>query len=254
MQQIKANQDVTIQPWERVDDLQFKGLRIIQNPKAFCFGMDAVLLASFVKIRKGDKVVDFGTGTGILPLLLHGRFPENEFSAFEVQQKMSDMATRSVLLNGLADKIAVYGEDLRQAPKILTHLSRQVVVCNPPYGKSGSTMESRETSIRLARHEEEGLLKDIIRSAQLLLKNHGRLYMIFPTQRMVELIDAMRSEKIEPKRMRFIYPKVSKAPNLFLIEGIKGAKPGILWENPLIIYHENGEETQELKEIYHKNT
>ncbi len=252
--QQEAASNLLVNAWERVDDLQFKGLQIIQNTRAFCFGMDAVLLSSFVQVRKGDKVVDFGTGTGILPLLLHGRYPENKMTAFEIQKEMADMAHRSVQLNGVEDQITVYGEDLRQAPKILGHLSQQVVVCNPPYGKKGKAMESKEEGIRLARHGEEGLLRDIIKSAQLLLQNRGRLYMIFPVSRMVELLDEMRFEKIEPKRMRFIHPKISKTPNLIMVEGMKGANPGLMVERPLVVYEEDGRETRETKEIYHKKS
>ena len=237
---------------ERVDDLQFKNLKIIQNPKGFCFGMDAVLLASFVTIRKGDRVVDFGTGTGILPLLLYGRYPDTTFSAFEIQKHMADMAERSVKLNGLEEYIKIYHEDIKNAPKVLSHLSREVVVCNPPYGKAGSTMVNRSSGVSIARHEQADLLAGIIRSAQLVLKGFGRLYMVFFSSWVLELCDEMRKEKIEPKSIRLVYPKQSKKPNIVLVEGIKGARPGLNVEKPLVVYDEEGGETAEIKEIYHK--
>ncbi|NLB89907.1 MAG: tRNA1(Val) (adenine(37)-N6)-methyltransferase [Clostridiales bacterium] len=237
---------------ERVDDLQFKGLKMIQDPKKFCFGMDAVLLSSFVELRKKEKVVDFGTGTGIIPLLLHGRFPEATFTAFEIQKDMADMARRTVAMNGLENSIYIVNEDLRKAPQILSHLSQNVVVCNPPYGKKGTTIPSQTNSVALARHETDCTLAQLLKSAQLLLKGHGRLYMVFPANRMLELTEGMRQEKIEPKRLRFVYPKATKAPYLLLVEGVKGAKVGLKWEKPLIVYDDRGEETEEIRKIYHK--
>ena len=237
---------------ERIDDLQFKGLKIIQNPKAFCFGMDAVLLSSFVELRPKDKVVDFGTGTGILPILLYGRYPNNTFHGFEIQSAMADMAKRSILLNQLENQIIIHQADLRNSPKILGNISQDVIICNPPYGKADGTIKNSEKTIALSKHEEGELLFDIIKSGQLLLKHLGRFYLVFPANRLFELVQVMKKEKIEPKRGRMVCSMASKAPYLVLMEGKKGAKPGFTWEKPLIVYNDKGEESEEIKRIYHK--
>lgn len=241
-----------VHPQERVDDLQYKGLRIIQNPKAFRFGMDAVLLSDFVHVRPGDRVVDFGTGTGILPILLSGRVNRATFSAFEIQADMADMARRSVVLNTLEDRIEVFPMDLRESPVRLGHNSQDVVVCNPPYGKQGSTLKNPNESLSAARHEGDCSLGEIVKSAQLLLKNGGRLAMVFPAFRMLELFDTMRQVKLEPKRVRLVYPDEKTPPNILLAEAVKGARSQLHWLSPLIVHDEMGRETAEIDRIYHR--
>ena len=239
----------TLAPHERIDDLQRNGLRIIQQSKQFRFGMDAVLLANFTQVRKRDHVMDFGTGTGILPLLLSQDEPTATFTALEWQADMVDMAQRSVALNGLQERICVQHMDIRQAH---TLPKAQVVVCNPPYGKQGSVLPNENKGICLARHETQCTLADILKSASQVLGHHGRLSMVFPAHRVLELCDEMRKVRIEPKRLRMVCAKVSKPPYVVLVEGLKGAKPMLHWEAPLVVYHENGTETKELMQIYHK--
>ena len=237
---------------ERVDDLQRNGLKIIQNPSAFCFGMDAVLLADFTAVRPGDQVADFGTGTGILPVLLSQKDSKAMFYAFEIQKDMADMASRTMALNGLAHRITVYGEDLRDAAKAIGHGRMDAVVCNPPYGKQGSTLGSESPALQIARHETGIHLSEIISAGAAVLRNLGRLSMVFPAARMLELCDALRSCRMEPKRLRMVCAKADRAPYLVLLEAMKNARPALAWQPPLIVYEQDGRETEELQRIYHR--
>ncbi|MBQ8537228.1 MAG: tRNA1(Val) (adenine(37)-N6)-methyltransferase [Clostridia bacterium] len=214
--------------------------------------MDAVLLADFAQIRPHDRVVDLGTGTCILPLLLSGREPSSRFDAVEIQPDMADMAERSVKLNQLQERIAVHCADMAQAHILLGQCQRSLVVCNPPYGRQGETLLNPSEGKRLARYEESCTIHTVCQSAARLLKNGGRFCVVFPAQRMLELMDALRSVKLEPKRFRLVYPKASKAPNLVLLEAIKDAKPMLHPMPPLIVYNQEGEPTAELRRIYHQ--
>lgn len=238
---------------ERVDDLQRNGLLIIQNPAAFRFGMDAVLLADFASIRPGDQVADMGTGTGILPVLLSQKDASARFHAFEIQEDMAEMAGRTMRLNGLEQRITVYAMDMRKAAEAIGVESMDAVVCNPPYGKEGSALPSETRALHLARHESGISLGEIVEACARVLRNHGRLSMVFPAARMLELCDALRSKRLEPKRIRMVCAKADRAPYLVLVEAMKNARPALAWLAPLVVYHPDGSETQELKRIYHKD-
>jgi len=235
---------------ERVDDLQNNSLHILQKPAGFCFGMDAVLLAHFTRLRANDHIADMGTGTGILPILMSQMEPTARFDAFEWQPDMADMAKRSVQLNHLETRIAIHTEDLRNAPQIIGRESVNGVVCNPPYGKQGSVILSQTGAQCLARHETDCTLADIVRASSAILRNQGRLWMVFPAARMLELLDALRENRLEPKQMRMVCAKLTKAPYLLLVEAVKNAKPMLKWLPPLVVYHEDGTETSELRAIY----
>lgn len=237
---------------ERIDDLQFLNLRIIQREGAFCFSMDSVLLADFAMARARDVVVDFGTGTGILPLLISGRAEKTTFHAFEIQADMADMAARSVKMNGLEDRIAIYHDNLINAAKRLGHACADLVVANPPYAREGASIQNPSLGKRIARHEGESTLDDFVKAAAEVLKTRGRFAMVFPAHRMLEVMDCMRQYKIEPKRMRLVHPKPDRKPNLALIEGVRLGKSMLHIEPPLIVYDENGNETDEIKRIYHR--
>lgn len=237
---------------ERVDDLQRNGLRIIQSPSAFRFGMDAVLLSDFARLRPHDRVADLGTGTGILPLLLSQKEDTAVFEAVEIQPDMADMASRSVALNGLKDRIHVHAMDMRKAYEQFGRESMDAVVCNPPYGKKGGTLGSETSSVLIARHETDCTIEDVAASCSVLLKNHGRLSIVFPAQRMLELCDALRKCRLEPKRIRLVCAHVDKPPYLVMIEAMKNAKPQLLWMPPLVVYHADGTETEEIMRIYHR--
>lgn len=235
---------------ERIDDLQYKGLKIIQNPKGFCFGTDAILLSSFVEVRKNEKVVDFCTGSGIIPVLLSARGIAKHIWGIEIQENMADMAIRSVELNGLQSKITIVQGDIRSAFSLIGGVY-DVVTVNPPYEKKGSGLSSINESERIARHEVLCRLDEIVMNASKILKTGGRFYIIHRIQRLIELIETMLSCKIEPKRLRLIHPAYDKAPNYILMEGRKNSGKGLVVEKPLFVYDKNKEYTQEVKEIYH---
>lgn len=242
----------TLRPGERIDDLQLNNLHIIQSENGFRFGMDAVFLSDFAQVRPREHVVDMGTGTGILPILMSAQRQDATFSAFEIQPAMAEMAERSVKLNGLEDRIRICNEDMRIAAKVLGYGCAHLVTCNPPYGKQGSTLKNSTESVTIARHEAEMTIDEWTASCASVLRNMGRLCMVFPAQRMLELTDAYRRFRIEPKRIRLVYAKVDRAPYLVLLEGMKNAKPGLLWMPPLVVYDEDGKETPEIDRIYHR--
>lgn len=237
---------------ERIDDLQRNGLRIIQHPAAFRFGMDAVLLADFARLRPRERVADMGTGTGILPLLLSQKEESCTFEAVELQPDMADMARRSVALNQLEERIHVHAMDMRRAYEVLGREKMHAVVCNPPYGKKGGVLTSETETVLLSRHETDCTIEDVAASCSAVLRNHGRLSIVFPAQRMLELCDALRAKRLEPKRVRMVCAHADDAPYLVLVEAMKNAKPQLLWMPPLIVYHADGSETDEIKRIYHK--
>lgn len=235
---------------ERLDDLQNHGLHILQRKAGFRFGMDAVLLAHFTRLRPRDRVADFGTGTGILPMLMSQSEPSATFDALEILPEMADMAERSVRLNGLTERIRVRCADLRNAPALLGYESMDGVVCNPPYAKSGAAIPSTDLGLASARHETQCTLSEVLRAAAAVLRNRGKLWMCLPAPRALELMDAMRAERLQPKRLRMVCAKASKAPYLLLLEAVKNASPALHWLPPLIVYREDGAETDELRALY----
>ena len=240
-----------IREGERVDDLQLCGLQIIQKDKGFRFGMDAVLLADFARVEERDRIADFGTGTGILPLLLAGRGRGVHFDALEIQADMADMAKRSVALNGLTERIAVQHCPVESADSVILPGSLDVIVCNPPYGVPGTTLHNPAEALSTARHQSEAGLTDWFRMAYKLLRGKGRFHMVYPAPRMLEAMTALSKARLEPKRFRLIYPYADKPANLVLIEAMKDAKPMLHPEPPLIVYEKEGCMTAELKRIYH---
>lgn len=240
-----------ILPDERIDDLQLQGLRIIQKASGFRFGMDAVLLADFARVEERDRAADFGTGTGIIPLLLAGRGKGLHFDAFELQPDMADMAKRSAQLNGLAERIAVHHVPVEQADSVVQPGTLDAITCNPPYGVPGATLLNPSETLSTARHQSEKGLTDWYKMAYRLLRGKGRFAMIYPAPRMLEAMDALKQARLEPKRFRLIYPHADKPANLVLIEAMKDAKPMLHPEPPLIVYNADGSMTAELRRIYH---
>jgi len=242
--------DMQLKENERIDDLQRNGYRIIQNPDKFCFGMDAVLLSGFVRVKPGARVLDIGTGTGIIPLLVEAKTQAAQISAIEVQEESADMARRSVLLNGLEDKIDIVTGDLREADQFFDAASFDVVTCNPPYmiGQHGLTNPDEPKAI--ARHEILCTLEDVVRMTARLLKPGGYCCMVHRPFRLAEIITVMTAYKLEPKRMKLVYPYVDREPNMVLIEGCRGGKPRMTVEKPLIIYKEPNVYTDEMYDVY----
>lgn len=236
---------------ERIDDLQLAGMRIIQKDKGFRFGMDAVLLSDFATIDPKGRVADFGTGTGILPLLLRGRGKGCSFDALEIQSDMAEMAQRTMQLNGIQDVIRVHNVPVQQAEQLLGPGSMDAIVCNPPYGVPGTTLLNPSDTLRTARHQDENGLMDWYKAAHRLLRGKGKFFMVYPAPRMFEAMTELDKAHLTPKRFRLIYPRINKPANLVLIEAMKDAKPMLHTEPPLIVYEPDGSMTTELKRIYH---
>lgn len=235
---------------ERIDDLQRNGYKIIQNPKKFCFGMDAVLLSGFVKVKPGSRVLDLGTGTGIIPILLEAKTQADHISALEIQEESADMARRSVALNNLEHKIAIITGDIKEADKIFDAASFDMITCNPPYmiGQHGLTNPDAPKAI--ARHEILCTLEDVVRSAAKLLKTGGSFCMVHRPFRLVEIFTVMTKYRLEPKRMQLVYPYVDHEPNMVLIEGCRGGKSRIKVEKPLIVFQKPNVYTDEINDVY----
>ena len=239
-----------IKPGERLDDLQVKGYQIIQNPNKFCFGMDAVLLANFAKVKKGEKALDLGTGTGIIPILLEAKTSGEAFYGLEIQEESADMATRSVALNHLENKIQIVTGDIKEAATIFGPASFDVITTNPPYMIGEHGIRNAQDAKSIARHEVLCTLDDILRESARILKPGGRFYMVHRPFRLAEIFTKMCACKIEPKRMRLVHPYIDKEPNMVLIEGLRGGKSRMIVEKPLIVYREPGVYMDEIYDIY----
>ena len=261
---------------ERIDDLEYKDLKIIQNEKGFCFGIDSVLISDFARDVKSNSVgVDLGTGTGIISILLAAKTKLQKIIGVEVQKEVADMAKRSVELNNLQDRIGIINLNIKDilqkndnlkveksekqiennnanvnSVNCLTRENLDFVVTNPPYKKidTGKTNESEYKYI--SRHEVTANLEDFIKVSKYLLKDKGAFYMVHRPDRLVDIIELMRKYKIEPKKIRFVHSTIEKEPTLVLIKGIKNARPFLKIEKPLIIYKKDGNYTDEIHRIY----
>lgn len=235
---------------ERLDDLQRKGYHIIQNPEKFCFGMDAVLLSHFVELKKGNRVLDMGTGTGILPILLCAISEKTQFDALEIQMESADMATRSVKLNELENRIHITQGNISQASAIYGKQSFDAVVTNPPYMNDKHGLQNPDLPKAIARHEILCTLEDVIREASLVLKPQKSLFMVHRPHRLPEIFQTMQRHGLEPKRMRMVHPYIHKEPNMVLIEAVRNGNPMLKTEPPIIVYQRAGVYTQQILDIY----
>ena len=235
---------------ERLDDLQRNNLQIIQNPEKFCFGMDAVLLAHFSSLKKGDKVLDMGTGTGILPILMSSLYDADHYDALEIQEESADMADRSVHLNSLEDKIKITVGDIKHASELFGSSVFNAVTTNPPYMSGGSGLKNPDQPKAIARHEILCSLDDVIREASKVLKEKGRFYMVHRPFRLAEIMISLNKYHLEPKRMQLVYPYIDKEPNMVLIESVKGGNPMVKFEPPVIVYEAPGKYTTQIYDIY----
>lgn len=240
----------SLRPGERLDDLQRNGYKIIQNENKFCFGMDAVLLSGFANVKEGENVLDLGTGTGIIPILLAGKTKGRHFTGLEIQSCSADMAARSVKYNHLEDRISIVEGDIKEAGKVFEPASFDVITSNPPYmtGQHGLVNPDEEKAI--ARHEICCTLEDVISQTAKLLRVGGRFYLVHRPFRLAEIIHMLVEYRLEPKRMKLVYPFVDREPNMVLIESVRGGKSRITVEKPLIVYQKPGVYTDEIYDIY----
>ena len=245
-----SNIEVLLKEGERIDDLQRNGLKIIQNSEKFCFGIDAVLLSDFSKVRKNEKVLDIGTGTGIIPILLTAKTEGLHFTGLEIQEESADMANRSVIMNSLSEKVEIVNGDIKDGLKLFERESFNVITSNPPYMIESAGEGNEDEPKSIARHEIKCTLDDVIREGSKLLKVGGRFYMVHRPFRLVEIFETFRKYHLEPKRMRMVHPYINKEPNMVLIEALKGGKPRLTVDKPLIVYNEAGKYTDEIYEIY----
>ena len=234
---------------ESLDDLQ-NGYFIIQSEKGFRYGMDAVLLSGYASVRPGEKVLDMGTGTGILPILLAAKTPGESFTGLEIQEKSACMARRSVAYNGLQDRIRIVTGDIKEAAAVFGPASFDVVVSNPPYMTGNHGLLNAEQSRAIARHEVLCTLEDLVRETARVLTSRGRFYLVHRPFRLAEIISVLKAYHLEPKRMRLVYPYVDREPNMVLLEACRGGNPRIQVEKPLIVYEKPGVYTDEIREIY----
>ncbi|MCI8362198.1 MAG: tRNA1(Val) (adenine(37)-N6)-methyltransferase [Clostridia bacterium] len=238
---------------ERIDDLEFKGLKIIQKNNGFCFGIDSVLLSDFAKeIKNNSNVLDLGTGTGILSILLSGKTNLEKIYAIEIQKDIANMAKRSVILNKLEDKIEIINTDIKNLRNIFDINTFDAIVTNPPY-KQQSTGKTNENEYKyISRHETTANLSDFIKISVQLLKDKGAFYMVHRPERLVDIIYELRNNKLEPKNIKFVYSNKEKEPKLVLIKAVKNANKFLKVEKPLFVYNEDGNYTEEILKIYNK--
>ena len=235
---------------ERIDELHRNGYRIIQKKDGFCFGMDAVLLSGFAAVREGERALDLGCGTGIIPLLLEAKTRGRHFTGLEIQKEMVDMAARSVRLNGLEDKIEIIEGDIKEAGRIFGRASFDVIIANPPYMNDRHGLKNPDLPKAIARHEVLCTLQDVVREAAKALRPGGRFYMVHRPRRLIEIITELTGRGLEPKRLKFVHPFADREAKMVLIEAARGGGSFVKVEKPLIVFREQGIYTDEITEIY----
>lgn len=246
--------EVLLKEDERIDELNRKGYKIIQNSNMFCFGIDAVLLSEFARIKREDRVLDLGTGNGIVPLLLHARYKPKHIEGLEIQETNVEMAVRSVKLNDLEEDIYIRHGDIKEADSLLPLSAYDVVTCNPPYMNSGKGFINNKSSKTIARHEVLCTLEDVIRVTSRLIKVGGYFYMVHRPHRLVDIITILRYYKMEPKRLRMVHPYIGSEANMVLIESVRHGKSMMKVEEPLIVYKEKKVYTDEIYRIYNEDS
>ncbi|MCC8067935.1 MAG: tRNA1(Val) (adenine(37)-N6)-methyltransferase [Clostridiales bacterium] len=241
---------IKLKEGEHLDDLYRNGLQIIQSEKLFRFGMDAVLLSGFARVKEGGTALDLGTGTGIIPILLSAKTPGRHFTGLEISELSADMAARSVALNDLTGRITIIKGDIKKADALFAPASFDTVTSNPPYLQGNHGLLNPDMEKAAARHEVLCTLEDVVRAAAKLLVPGGHFYMVHRPFRLAEIICTLSQYGLEPKRMRLVYPFVNKEPNMVLIEAVRGGRPRMTVEKPLIVYDSPGVYNREITEIY----
>ena len=235
---------------ETLDDLQLKGIRLIQKKEAFRFGVDAVLLANFAKIKKGYKVIDLCSGTGIIPFILAGKTGAEKITGVEIQEEMVDMAKRTAEINNLQDKVSFLNLDLKNLDGLSGLEKADVVTVNPPYKLKNSGIINTDDKNAIARHEICCTFEDVVLAAKAVLMHNGRMFIIHRPDRLIDVLCTMRKHKIEPKQIRLVHPNHTKAPNMVLIEGQNNGGAFLKWIPPLYVYDLKGNYTEEINNIY----
>lgn len=248
----KVREQNFLREGERLDDLQREGLQLIQNPAWFCFGMDAVLLSAFARVKKGQVCLDLGCGNGVIPILLAGRTEGRSFTGLELQDDIAEMAGRSVQYNHLEEKVHIVHGDIKEATSIFEAASFDVITSNPPYLANSHGLISEAGHKAVARHEIACTLEDVVANAAKLLRPGGSFFLVHRPFRLAELIGCMTAHKLEPKRMRLVYPYVDKEPNMVLLEGVRGGNSRMTVERPLIVYESENVYTEEVRRLYYE--
>ena len=252
----KPDDALFLRPGEKIDDLQRSGLRIIQDPGKFCFGMDAVLLTGFAQDGIGKRsmahedLLDLGTGTGIIPLLMSAKTDCRILTGLEIQPDSAEMARRSVQLNGLEERIRIVQGDIKEADALFAPASFGLITCNPPYMIGGHGLQNPDSPKAIARHEVLCDFEDVARAAERLLKSGGHFYLVHRPFRLAEIICVLKEHGLEPNRMRLVYPYVDREPNMVLLDCVRGGRSRLQVEKPLIVYKAPGEYTDEIYEVY----
>lgn len=244
--------NVEIKDYERVDDLHRNGYRIIQDPKRFCFGIDAVILSGFAEVRKGERAMDLCTGTGVIPILLEAKTEGSHFTGLEIQSESAEMANRSVLLNDLQDKVTIDEGDVKNTEALYRASSFNVVTVNPPYMNDGGGLKNEYSPKTIARHEVLCSLEDVVSASARLLAPQGRLYMVHRPHRLTDIMVTLRKYRLEPKKLRFVHSFCDREPVMVLIEAVSNGKPMVKVMPPLIIYKEDNSYTDEIMKIYYE--
>lgn len=238
---------------ERIDNLEINNYKIIQKNDGFCFGIDSVLLSDFAKeIKKNSKVVDLGTGTGILSILLCAKTNLSKIIGVEIQEEIAEMANRSVELNNLQDKIKIINSDIKNLQNYLPNNQYDAVIMNPPYMELNTGKININEKKLISRHEVTASLEDFIITAKNLLKDKSSVYIVHRPNRLIDLCYLLRKHKLEPKKIKFVYPKENSDSNLILIKAVKNGGTFLKICNPLYVYKNNGEYTDEILKIYNK--
>lgn len=244
------NPEKLLKDKERIDDLERNGYGIIQRKDGFCFGMDAVLLSGFVQVKESEEVLDLGTGTGIIPILLEAKTKGKHFTGLEIQEEIADMARRSVCLNELEEKVRIVLGDIKEAGKLFAKASFDVVTSNPPYIHDAHGLKNPGELKAISRHEILCTLEDVVREAAGLVKPGGRVYLVHRPQRLIEIIRVMKQYKLEPKRLKFVHPFIDREANMVLIEAVRGGGAMVKVEKPVIVFKEPGVYTDEIRQVY----
>ena len=244
--------NVEIKEYERVDDLHRNGYMIIQDPKRFCFGIDAVILSGFAEVKKGERVIDLCTGTGVIPILLEAKTEGGHFTGLEIQPESAEMAVRSVLLNNLQDKVTIDQGDVKNTEALYRASSFDVVTVNPPYMNDGGGLKNGFSPKTIARHEVLCTLEDVISASARLLAPQGRLYMVHRPHRMTDIMVTLRKYRLEPKRLRVVHSFADREPVMVLIEAVSNGRPMVKVMPPLVVYKDDRSYTDEIMKIYYE--